>query len=465
MFKAFANIFKIPELRTKLLFTFGMLAIYRIGYWIPLPGVDQQAIADLTRNISTNTDSAAANAVSMVAMMSGGSLSNATVFGLGIMPYITAAIIFQLLGSAIPRIKEIQQEGPTGQQKIQEWTRYATLGVALLQSFFYLQLMYRQSIIEVSWMGNPMWWIMAVGVLTAGAMFLMWLGEQIDRHGIGSGASLIITASILTGIPGALNTLRQSFDQSNPDSIHVSGLLILFAGFVTVTAGAVLLTVAQRRVPIQQAKHMRGRLQVGGQKSYLPLRVNHAGVMPIIFASALMTIPSVLFEQLGTLAATSDSWFSSIVGFINRSFSPATVAFPYVLAYIVLVFFFSYFWITVQFSPEDISKQLRDSGSFIPGLRPGPRTAEYIDTVMSRITYCGAGILAVMAILPSIVAAGFNIPFLVTQFLGGTGLLIVVSVTLDFIQRIEAALMMRNYGGFLSGEDTNAKKRIRGPRG
>jgi len=267
-------------------------------------------------------------------------------------------------------------------------------------------------------------------------------------------------------MPGAIGWVITNFEPGNPNQMGWMGLLMLIGGFVLVVAGSVLLTVAQRRIPVQQAKHTRGRRVYGGQKSYLPLRINHGGVMPIIFASSLMIFPSVLFDgiyQSLSAGGANTGFFITLSSWMSSNFNMGQ--FLYILFYIVLVYFFAYFWITVQFNPEEMSKQLRDHGSFIPGLRPGPRTAEYLETVMERITYVGAAFLAIIAVLPMVVNQSLNIDFSVTQFLGGTGLLIVVSVTLDFLQRIEAALLMRNYSGFLANpEDGSKGPRIRGAR-
>jgi preprotein translocase subunit SecY len=313
---------------------------------------------------------------------------------------------------------------------------------------------------------------MAVTALTAGTIFLMWLGEQIDRFGIGNGVSLIITAGILTGMPGAVTWVIQNFEPGDPTKLGWIQLLLLLGGFVLVVAGSVIITVAQRRIPVQQAKHTRGRKVYGGQRSYLPLKVNHGGVMPIIFASSLMIFPSVVLGGLhdGPAARRTPRpipgwrpiWYYSLTQWLSNNFQMGE--YPYVILYIVMVFFFSYFWITVQFNPEEMSKQLRDHGSFIPGLRPGPRTAEYLETVMERLTYVGAGFLAIIAVLPMVVNKSMNIEFSVTQFLGGTGLLIVVNVALDMLQRIEANLLMRNYAGFLGGQDDGKAPKLRGPR-
>lgn len=448
------NVFRIPELRNKIMFTIGMLAVYRIGFWIPVPGVDQGALTSFFEQQAAS-GSAAGRLSQYVAIFSGGSFGQSTIFGLGIMPYITAAIIFQLFQSASPQLKKLKDEGPTGYAKIQEWTRYATVGLCLVQAVGWLTYITRSGLVYEQWASNPLWWVMGIAALTAGTIFLMWLGEQIDRFGIGNGVSLIIMAGILTGMPGAVMSVIGNFDAADPNKMGWMGLILLMFGFALVVAGSVLLTVAQRRIPVQQAKHTRGNRTFGGQKSYLPLKVNHGGVMPIIFASSLMVFPSVIFSALMDQAqnANATGTWVSIVRWLSDGFQMG--AFPYVFLYIIMVYFFSYFWITVQFNPEEMSKQLRDHGSFIPGLRPGPRTAEYLEAVMERITYVGAAFLAVIAVLPMVVNTQLKVDFIVTQFLGGTGLLIVVSVALDFLQRVEANLLMRNYDGFLGDHDAS----------
>ncbi len=467
MFKIFANVFSIPELRNKILFTLAMLAVYRIGYWVPLPGIDTSSLSEYFATQGGDT-SAAKKAASFVAMFAGGSLSQSTIFGLGIMPYISASIIFQILSAVSPTLKKIQDEGPTGRQKIMEWTRYATLALCVFQAIGWLMFISRPGVggVDPQWVKNPIWWVTAISMLTAGTMFLMWLGEQIDRHGIGNGVSLIITAGIITGMPRAVQWLIDNFNPSDPNQLDWMSIILLAVGFVGVIMGAVLMTVAQRRIPVQQAKHTRGRRVFGGQRSYLPLRVNHSGVMPVIFASSLMIFPQVLIsgvaEQLrGATGGTGG--FTRALIWLGSSLTAGQ--FLFVVCEAVLIFFFSYVWITIQFNPEEMSKQLREHGSFIPGLRPGPRTAEYLEAVMERITFVGAGMLVIIAILPQVIATSMRIDWSVAQFLGGTGLLIVVSVSLDLLQRIEASLLMRNYAGFLGGDSASNSPRMRGPRG
>ena len=457
MLQAFLNIWRIAELRNKLMFTLGMLCIYRIGFFIPLLGVNQDSLADFAEKAQ---GSAMGNLISFVGIFTGGNFSQSTIFGLGIMPYISSSIIFQLLGTTLPHFQQLQKESPAGRQKITEYTRYGTVALAVVQGWFWLQFIQSNQLVYADYAGSFIFFSCGLLALTAGAVFLMWLGEQIDKYGLGNGASLIITAGIIAGIPGAIGIIAEGFSLTGDDTSKPYTpwtVILLLTAFIIVVAGSILITQGQRRIPIQQAKHTRGRRVYGGQKSYLPLRVNHGGVMPIIFASSLMMFPNLL---IGWLAGVFDG--NPFFLFLDRSFRNMN-SFPYVFTYIAMIYFFAYFWTTVQFQPKEMATQLRDHGSFIPGLRPGPRTAEYLETVMERITYVGAGFLAIIAVIPTVIAGYFDIPFAVTSFLGGTGLLIVVSVMLDFVQRIEAALLMRNYPGFLSNEGGKGPK-IRGSR-
>ena len=469
MIQALINIFRIPDLRNRVLFTLGIIFVYRIGFWIPLPGVNQQALVEAAQKAAEDS-SGFGRFMQYASIFSGGSFSQSTIFGLGIMPYITAEIIFQLLQTAVPALQELKKEGASGQQKITEWTRYATVAMCIIQSVMWLKYMDAQRLVQPLFASPPnslLFYAAGITGLTAGSMFLMWLGEQIDKYGICNGVSLILTAGIISQMPNAVYWVIDNLEvsqQAETAGIGLVGVIFLLAAFGFVVAGAILITVAQRRIPIQQAKHTRGRMVYGGQKHYLPLRVNHAGVMPIIFASSLMIFPSAIFGWMATTASAEGQadWWVDTTGFLSRNSQIGE--YPYVVVEIILIYFFSYFWTTVVFSPEDMAKQLRDHGSFIPGLRPGPRTAEYLETVVERITYVGAGFLAIIAIIPAIVSRLMGIPLYVSSFLGGTGLLIVVSVGLDLIQRLEANLLMRNYAGFLSGGEQGRPPRIRGPR-
>jgi preprotein translocase subunit SecY len=447
MFRTFINIFRIPELRNKVLFTLGMLAIYRIGFYVPVPGVNQEKMNKLS-NLGDLAE--------YFAIFTGGDLSQSTIFGLGIMPYISASIIFQLLVTVVPALEKLQKEGESGRKKIQEYTRYSTVGLCLIQGTVWLSYLQSNNFIYAPFRDSYLYWFMGLIALTSGTVFLMWLGEQIDKYGVGNGVSLIIMAGIVARMPDAFIWVYQNAEFTvsggGGGGLGPEKILFLVVAFVGVVAGSILITQGQRRIPIQQAKQTRGRRVYGGQRHYLPLRVNHGGVMPIIFASSLLIFPSMLFGQLAA-TFTSPFW-----GFLANSFG--TGSYIYIVFYVALVFFFAYFWTTVSFQPKEMANNLRDYGSFIPGLRPGKRTADYLEKVMTRITYVGAAFLALIAVIPTIVATWLEIPFVVSAFLGGTGLLIVVSVALDVVQRIEANLMMRNYEGFLGGDGA-----IRGRQG
>ena len=433
------NIFKIRDLRNKIIFTVSLLVIYRIGFHIPVPGFNLSLIFDP----ATQSNTPLGRAADMMQMFTGGTLSRSSLFGLGIMPYITASIILMLLGEVIPALKKLRQEGQTGYKKIQEYTRYLTVLICIIQALMFMK-----------WLGGGsgaiypgmerVAIIMGVIGMTAGTIFLMWLGEQIDEYGIGNGISLIIMAGIISRMPGTIVTVWRNADltlTAAPGSYGPAKILFLMAAFVFVVAGAILITQGQRRIPIQQAKQVRGRRMTAGGRSYLPLRVNHGGVMPIIFASSFMMFPPIVLSQLVSKFPES-TWLSILYGAFRYD------AYTYNVLYVLLIILFAYFWVTVQFQPKELAKNLRDSGSFVPGLRPGRRTAEYLETVMTRITYFGAAFLALIAVIPITVSAALGIEQRVTMYLGGTGLLIVVSVSLDLVQKIEANLLMRSYDGF-----------------
>ncbi len=440
MLRTVFNIFKIPDLRNKVLFTVALLMIYRVGFHIPNPCFNWKAIADTFGN--RGADTPLGRAAEYMQMFTGGTLDKSSLFGLGIMPYITASIILMLLGEVVPALKKLRQEGQTGYKKIQEYTRYLTVLICVIQSVMFMRWF---ALTEFTYAGmKTQAIIMGVVGMTAGTVFLMWLGEQIDEYGIGNGISLIIMAGIISRMPWAINELRMNVDLRfgrGAASIGPGQILFLIGAFIFVVAGAILITQGQRRIPIQQAKQMRGRRVYGGQRHYLPLRVNHGGVMPIIFASSFMMFPPII---IGRLADRFDQ--VRFLQTLNETFGYH--GYTYNVLYILLIFLFAYFWTTVQFQPREMAKNLRDSGAFIPGLRPGRRTAEYLETVMTRITYYGAAFLAIIAVVPTVVSALLDIDWRVATFLGGTGLLIVVSVSLDLVQKIEANLLMRSYEGF-----------------
>ena len=445
MFAPVINIFKIPELRKKVLFTLLMLAIYRVGFHVPVPGVNQDAMAKTMSGSDSSTPFG--RVADYLQIFTGGSLRQSSLFGLGIMPYISASIIFQLLVTVVPALEKLHKEGQTGRKKIQEYTRYAAVLLCVIQSIFIMRWMSSSGFVHREIVANhwTMFLLMGVVGMTAGTIFLMWLGEQIDEYGIGNGISLIIMAGIVSRMPWAIKQVAgmTSFAQDAPSgAIGPAKIGLLILAFVSVIAGAILITQGQRRIPIQQARMTRGRRVYGGQRQYLPLRVNHGGVMPIIFAVTLMQFPPIIFGYLGKVWPDS-----AVLANISSAFNQN--AFTYNFLYVGLIYFFAYFWTTVQFQPKEMATNLRDYGSFIPGLRPGRRTAEYLERVMSRITYVGAAFLAVIAVVPTIVMVWLNIPFSVATFLGGTGLLITVSVSLDLVQRIETHLIMRNYAGFM----------------
>ncbi|MCK4958367.1 MAG: preprotein translocase subunit SecY, partial [Planctomycetes bacterium] len=355
------NIFKIPDLRNKILFTVVLLCIYRIGFHITVPGFDQAAISAAAQQ--RDSESPLGRVAEYLQMFSGGRLDQTSLFGLGIMPYISASIILMLLGEVLPALRKLRQEGQSGHKKIQEYTRYLTVPLCLVQSVMIMKMFggYTYAGMEKQAV------VLGVIGMTTGTLFLMWLGEQIDEYGIGNGISLIIMAGIVSRMPWAIKTVWDNADFRVGASAGKYGpgiILFLIAAFVFVVAGAILITQGQRRIPIQQAKQMRGRRMYGGQRHYLPLRINHGGVMPIIFASSLMMFPPMIFEQLGRLESLAGS---SVLAQLGAAFRPA--AFTYNLVFVIMIFLFAYFWTTVQFQPKEMATRLRDSGSFIPGLR------------------------------------------------------------------------------------------------
>ena len=420
------NIPKVPELRRRLLFTLGMLAVYRLGVAIPTPGIDGQALGAFFAQASNTV-------FGLVNLFSGGALEQFSIFALGIMPYISASIILQLLTVVVPYLERLSKEGELGRRKITQYTRYGTVGLALLQSLFISMGLERiQAPGGGSVVFDPGWSfrLMAVITLTSGTVFLMWLGEQISERGVGNGISLLIFAGIVSAIPSAVTTTTE-FVRQGEFSIFV--LLLIAVVMVGVVGLIVLVERGQRRLPVQYAKRVVGRKVYGGQTSHLPLKVNTSGVIPPIFASSVLIFP-------GTIASFVDHpWASVAAGYL----SPGGLV--YNICYVGLIIFFCYFYTAVVFNPVDVADNLKKYGGFMPGIRPGQRTAEYIDRVLSRLTLGGAGYLAVICVLPNLLVGSFNVPF----FFGGTALLIVVGVALDTMDQVEAHVLMRNYEGFM----------------
>ena len=451
MWEKIRVVFTIPELRQKVLLTLLLLAIYRVGWQIPLPIIDQEAMA---RTFEGQQGSGLDKLLNQVAVFSASNLSQVTIFGLGIMPYISASIILQLLGSVWKPLEELQKEGESGRKKINEYTRYLTVLLCLFQSWAYLQwIVGNPDVVNADFFavpGEPQsglhfgWLVVSVLTMTCGTIFLMWLGEQIDEFGIGNGISLLIMAGILARMPGAGWNLIKDADMQlvglGTGEVGVETLIVLAILFVSVVVGVTFITLGKRQIPTQSAKHVRGRRVYGGTRSSLPLRINQAGVMPIIFASSLLMFPNMILQ------AFSNYW--PPLSLVSQMFSSPT-SFVYNVLYVVMIYFFCYFWTAITFNPKDMSENLKNFGTFIPGYRPGKRTADYLERVMVRITYVGAGFLALVAIIPTIISGSLGVNFLVASFYGGTALLIAVSVAFDLVQKIDSHLVMRNYRGLL----------------
>jgi preprotein translocase subunit SecY len=450
MWEKLRVVWQIPELRQKILLTLLMLAVYRVGFQIQLPVIDQTAVNKFGSQTGGLSDMLQA-----VAVLSATQLDQVTIFGLGIMPYISASIIFQLLASVYPPLEQLQKEGEAGRKKINEYTRYATVFLCLIQSYFYLRsFIIPQGFVLPSFQyadGGMLvsWQIISVLTMTAGTVFLMWLGEQIDEFGIGNGISLLIMAGILANMPGAGWELLQkaSLELGGGGSkLGIEGLVLLACMFVAVVMGVVFITLGQRRIPMQSAKHVRGRRVYGGTRQYLPLKVNQAGVMPIIFASSLMMFPLIILQNLQSVQ-WSDGYWKDFVNWATEVFQRN--GFIYNVLSLMMIYFFCYFWTAITFNPKDMAENLKNFGSFIPGYRPGKRTADYLEKVMVRITYVGAGFLGVVAIIPTLISASLDVGWVLASFYGGTSLLIAVSVAFDLVQKIDSHLVMRNYKGLL----------------
>ena len=459
MWEKIRVVWQITELRQKILLTLGLLAIYRLGFQIPLPIVDAEAVKHAAQQ-----QGGVADILRTVAVFSASQLNQVTIFGLGIMPYISASIIFQLLGSVVPSLEALQKEGEAGRKKINEYTRYATVAICIIQSAIYVKsYILPMGLVDPAYLNDDGglgfgWFTVAVLTMTAGTVFLMWIGEQIDEFGIGNGISLLIMAGILAAMPGAgFDLLKQSsleLGGGPGGKLGIEHLLLLALMFVTVVVGVVYITLGQRRIPMQSAKHVRGRKVYGGSRQYLPLKVNQAGVMPIIFASSLLMLPTLILAPLSKMNWAEGGWAEWFFSTMSEAFSYGSMV--NILFNVALIYFFCFFWTAIQFNPKDVSENLKNYGSFIPGYRPGKRTADYLEKVMFRITYVGAGFLAFVAIIPTLISNSIGVSPMVASFYGGTGLLIAVSVAFDLVQKIDSHLVMRNYSGLLEKSSGSA---------
>lgn len=433
MIESLTNIFKVPELKRRLLFTAALLVVYRIGAHIPTPGIDAHALSSFFAQVSGTL-------LGFFDLFSGGALRRLSIFALGIMPYISASIILQLLAVVVPYLEKLSKEGEHGRRKITQYTRYGTVLLSAIQGLgiaFGLESM-RSPIGEMV-VPHPGWPFRLVTTitLTAGTIFLMWLGEQISERGIGNGISLLIFAGIVVRMPEAIVSSFKLLSTGELRPWVFLGILVLM---IVVVALVIIMTLGQRRIPVQYAKRVVGRRVYGGASTHIPLRVNTAGVIPVIFASSIIVFPATIAQFI------KHPWMQSLA----QMLSPTTVV--YNILYGGFIIFFTYFYTAIIFNPVDVADNMRKYGGFVPGIRPGAKTAEFIDKVLTRITLVGAIYLALISILPEFLIVNMNVPF----FFGGTSLLIVVGVALDTVQQVEAHLIMRHYEGFLK------KGKIRG---
>jgi preprotein translocase subunit SecY len=432
------NIFKIPELKKRILYTFGLLAVYRVGAFIPTPGIDSQALARYFENVQGTI-------LGFFNMFSGGALEQMAVFALGIMPYISASIILELLTVVVPYLEKLKKEGEQGRKKINQYTRYGTVVLSMIQGLGIAIGLEHMEVGGVSIVPVPGWAfrLMTMLTLTAGTTFIMWLGEQITERGVGNGISLIIFAGIVARMPIAIGRTWTQLRLGEMSPFLFLGILVLM---VAVVAAIVFMEAGHRRIPIQYAKRVVGRRMYGGQSTHLPLKINTSGVIPPIFASSIMVFPATIAQFVGGKHP------GGILETVVQQLSPGTLL--YSVLSVLMIIFFAYFYTAIIFNPADVADNMRKYGGFVPGIRPGKKTAEYIDRTLSRLTLVGALYLSFIVILPTYLVQFFHVPF----FFGGTGLLIVVGVAMDTMQQVESHLVMRHYESFIK------KGRIKGRR-
>jgi preprotein translocase subunit SecY len=448
MLSEIRRVLQVPELRTKIFFTLFILAVCRIGGFIPVPGINGEIAVSFFRNVTGGTQ----NLFQLVDIFSGGAFSQMTVIALGVVPYISASIIMQLLTALIPGMQRELRENPElGKRKIIKYTRLFTLALSFLQSAVFARYAIQMNIsrpgiiagelLDIRMFDIPwLFYIIVIFTMTTGTLFLMWAGEQITEKGIGNGISLIITLGILSAIPSAIGLILQqlNLDSQEPGQMNFATIAVLIGVFVFVTVATIMIIQGHRRIPLQYARRIVGRREVTGNASYIPLKVNYAGVIPVIFASSLLMFPATIgqFIGVGTWVATVANWLSP-----GSSF--------YLAFYVFLIIFFTYFWTATQFRPDQIASDMKKNGAFIPGIRQGKPTQDYLESTMNRITFIGAVFLALIAILPQLVGSFLGIPPTISYFFGGTALLILVGVVLDTMKQIESHLLMKRYEGFM----------------
>ncbi|MBS4167436.1 preprotein translocase subunit SecY [Parachlamydia sp. AcF125] len=448
MFSEVQRVFQIPDLRNKILFTFLMLFVCRIGGFIPIPGINGEIAVSFFRHATGGGQ----NLFQMVDIFSGGAFSHMTVIALGVVPYISASIILQLLVALWPSLqRELRENGEVAKRKINKMTRMLTVLLSILQSGLFaryaLQINMSKpgivagELLDVQAFGFPwLFYLIAIATMTTGTVFLMWVGEQITERGIGNGMSLIITLGILSQIPTALGLILQqlNLNSQEPGQMNLASVLVLVAVFVLVTIATILIIQGHRRIPLQYARRVVGRKEVQGGSSYIPLKVNYAGVIPVIFASSLLLFPATLGTFLG-----HGNWLGEVASWISPGSS------VYMALFVLLIVFFTYFWTATQFRPDQIASDMKKNGAFIPGVRQGKPTQDYLESTMNKITLLGAIFLAGIAILPTLVGRFLAIPQTISYFFGGTALLILVGVVLDTMKQIESHLLMKRYDGFM----------------
>jgi len=439
MFSALVNSFKIPDLKRRLIITGMILAIYRVGCYVPTPGIDGASLAEFFTRIAKTQGG---TIFGIINMFSGGAMERLTIFALGIMPYISASIILQLLTAVIPALEKMAKEGRAGYEKINQFTRYGAVVLSLIQSFFIALWLENPARFEgLRIVMHPGWGfrVLTVLTLTTGTIFIMWLGEQIQERGIGNGISLVITAGIISRIPAAMHQLFVMLSPFTPSrrSIQPFTLLIMAGLLVGVVFSVIMITLGQRKIPVQYARRIVGRKIYGGQATYIPLKVDTSGVIAIIFAQSIILFPATLASFIPNPA------FQRLAQGLIRGHL------LYTFIYALLIIFFCYFYTAIVFNPNDLSENMKKYGGFIPGIRPGAPTAEFLDFVMTRITLAGAMFIAIIAIFPDFIMAWLKIPYLVASFFGGTGILIIVGVMLDTLKQMESHLLTHHYEGFI----------------